>query len=351
MQEFFPTLLSITLLALKNYIPRIDVQNLSPNGCSLWVANATKLALTPTTIALGKFDGIHLGHQQVIQPILQQQYGEITDKSYSTVVTFDPHPRQFFSGQPHDLLTPLKEKLEQLRSLGVQQLVLLPFDKELSALTPTEFVEKILIRQLKAVQISVGKDFRFGCRRLGTAEDLQVIAARYGVPVHIVPLAGNGKNTPISTTLIREALNQGDIPKANQLLGRKYTLVGTILEGEKLGRTLGFPTANLDLPPDKFLPKQGVYAVSVSTLTKKEDVLKSDTWGVMNIGIRPTVNGTQVSVEVHLLDWSGDLYGEKLVIKMEKFLRSEQKFESLAALTNQIRCDCDTARNFFHHGC
>jgi riboflavin kinase / FMN adenylyltransferase len=264
-------------------------------------------------------------------------------------VTFDPHPRQFFSGQPHDLLTPLDEKIEQLRSLGAEQLVLLPFDKELSALTPTEFVEKILIHRLKAVQISVGQDFRFGSRRLGTAEDLQAIAAQYGVPVHIVPLAGD--ESPISTTLIRETLSQGDIPKANQLLGRKYTLIGTVLEGEKLGRTLGFPTANLELSPDKFLPRQGVYAVCVSTIDSKSHGLKNDAWGVMNIGIRPTVSGTQVSVEVHLLDWSGDLYGEKLVVKLEKFLRSEQKFDSLAALTDQIHQDCDTARNFFHHGC
>ncbi|CCH66508.1 Riboflavin kinase [Richelia intracellularis HH01] len=336
----------------KNYLPRIDVQNLSQNGFSIWVANATKLSLTPTAIALGKFDGIHLGHQKVIQPILEGQNREITDKIYSTVVTFDPHPQQFFSGQPHNLLTPLEEKVEQLCSLKVKQLVLLPFDKELSALTPTEFVEKILIQQLKAVRISVGQDFRFGSCRLGAAEDLQIIAAKYNIPVHIVPLAGDEENSPISSTTIRQALNQGDIIKANQLLGRKYTLVGTVVEGEKLGTNIGFPTANLELPSDKFLPKKGVYAVHVSiTSSTEENVLKSDYRGVMNIGICPTVNGTQVSVEVHLLDWSGDLYGERLLVKIEKFLRSEQKFNSLKALTNQIRCDCDTANSFFQSRC
>ncbi|MDJ0677954.1 MAG: bifunctional riboflavin kinase/FAD synthetase [Calothrix sp. MO_167.B42] len=336
------------------------MQNLSQNGCSVWVANATKLALTPTAIALGKFDGIHLGHQQVLQPLLklrklmeEEQNNHCTEHIYSTVVTFHPHPREFFSGQPHDLLTPLDEKVEQLRSLGVEQLVLLPFDKELSALTPTEFVEKILIQQLQVVQISVGQDFRFGSRRLGTAQDLQVIAAKYGIRVNIVPLEINtdGESLPISTTLIREHLLQGDIQRANQLLGRAYTLIGTVSEGEQLGRTIGFPTANLELPPDKFLPRQGVYAVRVSTDIETSDVLKSNSWGVMNIGIRPTVSGTQISVEVHVLDWSGNLYGEKLVVSLEKFLRPEQKFDSLEALKNQIHHDCNVAREFFQQGC
>ncbi|MDJ0796797.1 MAG: bifunctional riboflavin kinase/FAD synthetase [Calothrix sp. MO_167.B12] len=337
------------------------MQNLSQNGCSVWVANATKLALTPTAIALGKFDGIHLGHKQVLQPVLklskimgeEEQNSHSTERIYSTVVTFNPHPREFFSGQPHDLLTPLDEKVEQLRSLGVEQLVLLPFDKELSALTPTEFVEKILIKQLQVVQISVGQDFRFGSRRLGTAEDLKAIAAKYGIQVNIVPLQihTDGECLPISTTLIREHLLQGDIQRANQLLGRAYTLIGNVIEGEKLGRTIGFPTANLELPADKFLPRQGVYAVSVSPENEKSKVLKSNSWGVMNIGIRPTVSGNQVSVEVHLLDWSGDLYGEKLVVKLEKFLRPEQKFDSLEALKNQIHHDCDIARNFFQQEC
>ncbi len=336
------------------------MQNLSQNGCSVWVANATKLALTPTAIALGKFDGIHLGHQQVLQPMLklkksmeEEQNSHCREHIYSTVVTFNPHPREFFSGQPHDLLTPLDEKVEQLRSLGIEQLVLLPFDKELSALTPTEFVEKILIQQLQVVQITVGQDFRFGSRRLGTAQDLQAIAAKYGIRVNIVPLEINadGESLPISTTLIREHLLQGDIQRANQLLGRSYSLIGTVIEGEQLGRTIGFPTANLALPPDKFLPRQGVYAVRVSIEKKTSDVLKSESWGVMNIGIRPTVSGTQISVEVHLLDWSGNLYGEKLVVKLEQFLRSEEKFGSLEALKNQIQHDCNSARKFFRQGC
>ncbi|MCE2905773.1 MAG: FAD synthetase family protein, partial [Anabaena sp. CoA2_C59] len=201
--------------------------NLSQNGCSVWVASSTERLLTPTAVALGKFDGVHLGHQRVIQPVLQSVWGKSGEIStppdrknprpYSTVVTFDPHPHEFFTGQPRDLLTPLDEKVQQLRSLGVEQLVLLPFDRELSALSPEEFVDKILVQQLQCRQISVGQDFCFGKKRMGTAQDLQILAAKYNIPVTIVPIKtdtdslSTTDDTRISTSLIRESLEVGDI--------------------------------------------------------------------------------------------------------------------------------------------
>ncbi|PMB38299.1 riboflavin biosynthesis protein RibF, partial [Fischerella thermalis CCMEE 5319] len=244
-----------------------------------------------------------------------------------------------------------------LRSLGVQQLVLLPFDKELCALTPEEFVEKILVQQLQAVKISVGQDFRFGSKRSGTAHDLQIIAAKYNIPVTIASLetcAESQENqtqvyqqTRISSSLIREILASGDIERANQLLGRPYTLIGTVIQGQQVGRTIGFPTANLELPKDKFLPHHGVYAVRVFTVNEILDVTGNGYFGVMNIGNRPTVNGIHLSIEVHLFDWSGDLYGKKLAVHLEKFLRPEQKFPHLEALKTQIQLDCSAARDFF----
>ncbi|MHC0064115.1 bifunctional riboflavin kinase/FAD synthetase [Nostoc sp. UIC 10890] len=347
--------------------------NLSQNGCSVWVASSSEGLLTPTAVALGKFDGVHLGHQRVIQPVLhagshlsvasspQSKENQLPNQEYiySTVVTFDPHPQEFFTGQPRTLLTPLDEKVQQLRSLGVEQLVLLPFDKELSALTPEDFVEKILVQQLQCQQISIGEDFCFGEKRSGTAKDLQLIAAKYNIPVAIVPLqtyTGDSptqsscvSNTPtqdarISTSLIRQTLEQGDIENANLLLGRPYTLIGDVVQGQQLGRTIGFPTANLQLPKEKFLPRQGVYAVRVFTLDETTDTAPSENLGVMNIGNRPTVNGTYSSAEVHLFDWSGDLYGKKLVVQLVKFLRPEQKFPSLEALKTQIQLDCVVAR-------
>jgi riboflavin kinase / FMN adenylyltransferase len=348
------------------------VLNLSPNGCSVWVTNSTELAFFPAAVALGKFDGLHRGHQRVIQPILKaKKIGEVEDLFispasltypssegkyvYSTVVTFNPHPQEFFSGKPRALLTPLDEKVQQLRSLGVEQLVLLPFDRELCSLTPEEFVEKILVQQLQATQVSVGHDFHFGSKRSGTAQDLQAIAAKYNIPVTIVPLetedcdssSPSPEATPISTSFIRKILESGDVERTQHLLGRPYTLIGTVTKGQQLGRTIGFPTANLELPQDKFLPNLGVYAVRINRVSDTSEQLEPLALGVMNIGNRPTVSGTNTTVEVHLFDWSTDLYGQKLAVQLEKFIRPETKFSSLEALKSQIQQDCIAAKVFF----
>ena len=376
----------------------------------MWVTSSCTAALTPTSVALGNFDGLHLGHRQVVQPILSRStFGpnsatvsapgqslrsnagkdenleskhpatcdndsagnSLCDDSdaggrlHSTVVTFDPHPQEFFTGQPKKLLTPLAEKVELLAAMGVEQLVLLPFDRELADLTADEFVEKILVRQLQASRISVGMDFRFGRGRAGTAVDLQSIASSYGIDVTLVPLHNCGEGDRISSSAIREALASGDLRKAHQLLGRPYSLVGTVVGGQRLGRTIGFPTANIELPPEKFLPRFGVYAVEV--LVKNEvgtikDRSYSYEWdnpkspissqasdlsilnGVINVGCRPTVDGQQPTIEIHLLDWSGDLYGQTLSASLVEYLRPEQKFASLDALKTQIQADCDVAR-------
>ncbi|MEG4806124.1 bifunctional riboflavin kinase/FAD synthetase [Microcoleus sp. F8-D3] len=398
----------------------------------MWVTSSCIAALTPTSVALGNFDGLHLGHRQVVQPILNRSPGQNSatvfasesnlrsnagtdkngeseppatcyndsaappdragsgpnydgligpradgnslsggdsdwaDRLYSTVVTFDPHPQEFFTGQPKKLLTPLAEKVELLAAMGVEQLVLLPFDRELAALTASEFVEEIVVRQLKASRISVGVDFRFGRGRAGTAVDLQSIASGYGIDVGLVPLHNCGEGDRISSSAIREGLASGDLTRANQLLGRPYSLVGTVVGGQRLGRTIGFPTANIELPPEKFLPRFGVYAVRVSVKhgwEKMKEESSSYQWensqslipgassnlsfvnGVMNLGCRPTVDGQQPTVEIHLLDWSGDLYGKTLSASLVEFLRPEQKFASLDALKTQIQADCDIARS------
>jgi len=398
----------------------------------VWVTSSCTAALTPTSVALGNFDGLHLGHRQVVQPVLNKSprqnsatvsetgqnlrsnagpdqnlesenpatcdndsaappdragssrnfdgwIGETraegnslsgrdshgVERLYSTVVTFDPHPQEFFTGQPKKLLTPLAEKVELLEAMGVEQLVLLPFDRELATLTALEFVEEILVRQLKASRISVGVDFRFGRGRAGTAVDLQSIASGYGVDVALVPLHNCG-TVRISSSAIRLCLASGDLTKASQLLGRPYSLVGTVVGGQRLGRTIGFPTANIELPPEKFLPRFGVYAVRVSVKHGGEKMKdESSSYqrenpkslipgtasnlcfvnGVMNVGCRPTVDGLQPTVEVHLLDWSGDLYGKTLSASLVEFLRPEQKFASLDALKTQIQADCDVARS------
>lgn len=300
----------------------------------MWITSSLDTVRTPTFVALGNFDGVHRGHQRVIEPILSA--------SVATVVTFYPHPHEFFTGQRRQLLTPLDEKVELLQSLGVEQLVLLPFDQELADMPPVEFVETILLKRLQARQISVGQDFCFGYRRSGTTQDLQTIAARHGVSVQIVPLhTQNGDR--ISSSAIRQALQDGELATANQLLGRPYTLIGKVVHGQQLGRTIGFPTANLQPPPEKFLPRQGVYSVYVHCLALPADERMLP--GVMNIGHRPTLDGIKQTIEVHLLNWSGNLYDQTLTVSLVKFLRPEQKFPSLDALKTQIQLDCDMARS------
>ncbi|NEP12819.1 MAG: bifunctional riboflavin kinase/FAD synthetase [Symploca sp. SIO2C1] len=346
----------------------------------MWVTSSLATALTPTAVALGNFDGLHLGHRQVIQPILQatgrgkivppilsvedcqveldntslpilkenleNQAAQGRGHVYPTVATFNPHPREFFSGISWKLLTPRSEKVQQLDILGVEQLVLLPFDRELASLSPQQFVEKILVQQLSVKQVSVGEDFCFGHQRVGTSGDLKAIASSYGIDVSIVPLQ-TCQGERISSSIIRQALEQGDITQANRRLGRPYTLTGMVVKGQQLGRTIGFPTANLELPPEKFLPRQGVYSVRVYSPSLGSPI--SSQPGVMNIGMRPTVSGTALRIEIHLLDWSGDLYGQTLTVSLEQFLRPEQKFASLDNLKAQIQADCAVARAFFEN--
>jgi riboflavin kinase / FMN adenylyltransferase len=296
--------------------------------------------LTPTAIALGNFDGIHRGHLEVIRPVLEWE-GETV---YKTVVTFDPHPQQYFTGQQRQLLTPHQEREVILEQLGIQQLILLPFDRELVQLSPQEFVDLILDRQLQAKFISVGEDFRFGNQRAGNATDLVTLTAKLGIITQIATLETNA-DSRISSSRIRAALLAADLKLTQELLGRYYSIVGTVVNGQEIGRSIGFPTANLKYPAEKFLPRQGVYCVRVDTPEAKQLP------GVMNIGKRPTVDGVNTTVEVHLLDWDGNLYGQPLTVYLYHFLRSEQKFPSLAALTAQIQADCDTARIFFNSGC
>ncbi|MEB3212712.1 MAG: bifunctional riboflavin kinase/FAD synthetase [Leptolyngbyaceae bacterium] len=289
----------------------------------------------PTAIALGNFDGIHRGHENVIRPIFSSQSG------VPTVVSFQPHPREWFSGQRLTLLTPLAEKSDYLARMGVQQLVVLAFDQQLATLSPQAFVERILLETLHARWISVGQNFKFGHRRAGTTEDLRAIAAAHNIHVNIAELQCCGDER-ISSSAIREALTNGDVSRANRLLGRPYQLRGIVVKGQQLGRTIGFPTANLQIPENKFCPRQGVYYVSVHCA--EEPSLK-DFPAVMNIGHRPTVDGTRLTVEVHLLEWIGDIYGKTLHVELIQFLRSEQKFRSLDELKEQIAIDCRMARS------
>jgi len=308
------------------------------------IASSVEQIKTPTAIALGNFDGIHQGHRTVLRAIKGSLPTSPASNVIPSVVSFTPHPREFFTGAKLQLLTPVEQKAEILSELGIEQLVLLPFNQDLASLSPQQFVEQILVQRLKTVSISVGTDFRFGYQRQGTGEDLKQIAAEYGIKVQLNSLHKycdrQNQQVRVSSSLIRQALTAGDMQTANFMLDRAYSLWGTVVTGQQLGRTIGFPTANLKLPEEKFLPRFGVYAVDVllATTTVK---------GVMNIGCRPTVAGESPTIEVHLLNWSGDLYGQTLKVNLLKFLRPEQKFDSVDALKQQITKDCQLVLNDF----
>lgn len=218
---------------------------------------------------------------------------------------------------------------------------MLPFNQALAEMSPKDFVEKVLIKGLKAQRISVGSDFHFGKGRSGNAQKLMEIAAEHNVPVIQVPLK-HEQGDRISSSRIREALQSGKIEVATQLLGRPYLLTGRVVKGQQLGRTIGFPTANLQVPNNKFLPRTGVYSVQVFGADGC-GINKEPLAGVMNIGQRPTVQGKTLTIEVHILNWSGDLYQKNITVTLKGFIRTEQKFDSLDQLKAQIEKDCQQA--------
>lgn len=280
---------------------------------------------TETVVAIGSFDGMHLGHQALI--------AQLTDRSRhyrvpSVVYTFDPPTRVLMQGV--EFLSTLPEKLELLSRYGVDETVAVPFTTEFAARPKEEFLNDL--RLLRPRAVVVGEDFHFGRGRAGSAADLRAVAPE----VRVVPIHGVG-GEDIKSTRIREYLRAGDVSGARRLLGRSYEALGVVVRGDQLGRTLGYPTANIRVPDGKALPA-GVFAVTVGGP-------QGERWrGMANVGLRPTVNGHERRFEVNLFDFSGDLYGQELRVKFHTRLRGEQKFGGLDALKAQLAQDEQAAR-------
>jgi len=299
-------------------------------------------ALRPTAIALGTFDGLHQGHRRVIAAITADSRDAV-----STVVSFWPHPREVLHGESRLRLDLPDEKLELLEPLGIRQLVLVPFDRDLAALSPEAFVERVLVQQLGARRVAVGENFRFGTGRQGDGGDLERIAARHGVAVSVLPTLHDG-GLRVSSSRIRRALAAGEIDEALRLLQRPYRFSGVVVPGRGLGKGLGWPTANLQVDARKFMPQQGVYAAwawcsrpGVSAAPRSGEALPA----VMNLGPQPTVDPDAPSaVEVHLLDRCLDLAGARLTVEPVRLLRGQQRFDSLDSLSAAIGGDADQAR-------
>jgi riboflavin kinase / FMN adenylyltransferase len=293
------------------------------------------VAFEPSVMALGNFDGIHIGHQQLICRAVEMAAQAGLPAS---VLTFHPHPRQVL-GQTYytHLLTPFEEKMRVMEELGVDLVYVVDFTLEFASLTAEEFVHRFL-QALQPRAIVVGFDYAFGRGGKSDASRLRELAAQVGIGVEIMG-AVNRYGEKISSTLIREKLSYGDVRLVHELLGRPYAVIGHVAHGEKRGRLLGFPTANVQPSDPYIVPKNGVYLVRVQV---------QNGWyaGVLNIGTKPTFHDSHArTLEAHLLDFDGDLYGQPLRVELLDFLRDEQKFFSVEELVGQINRDVQEARS------
>ena len=288
----------------------------------------------PVAIAAGVFDGVHLGHRAVISRALEFSAAE---SGHAAVLTFDPHPASVLRpGQSPPLLASTRHKLRILAALGVEHVLVIPFDLEFAATPPAEFIRQ-LASACELRQICVGHDWAFGKGRAGNLALLTTLGSELGFAAVGIPSVTLDEQ-PVSSTVIRAAVQSGDLATARRLLGREFSVFGTVIPGDQRGRTIGFPTANI-LPENEQLPPNGVYAV---TATFGNATVR----GVANIGLRPTVQAAAKErlLEVHLFDFTADIYGQDIEVHFHRFIRPERKFSSLEALTTQIAADAKEAR-------
>ena len=282
----------------------------------------------PTSIAIGSFDGLHAGHRKLIESVIKE------NKYTPTIASFWPHPREVLYNETRLRLDLPEEKLPILEELGIEQLVLIPFDKKLSKLSAESFIKDILIGQLQAKNISVGANFRFGFKRSGDINTIKKVTQDLDVKLKIISILEDSEGR-ISSSRVRDLLQKSDLKNAFRILKRPYSFTGKVVKGKGIGRSLGFPTANLEIDGRKFLPGEGVYAAWTNVESSPYKIAS-----VMNLGSQPTINPLLPSaVEVHLIQNDKDLYGLHLSVEPIKKLRSQIKFENIDQLSKQITKD------------
>ncbi len=294
-----------------------------------------------TIVTLGTFDGVHLGHNVILDKICNTAKQENLE---SVLLTFFPHPRLIVSNDSEiKMLNTMAEKAKLLKQKGIQNFIIHPFDKLFSELSPREFVAQILVKQLNIQKIIIGYDHKFGKNRAADFNDLIAFGKEFGFEVEEIP-AKQVDEVAVSSTKIRNSLLEGNISLANDYLGYSYMLSGIVIKGNQLGRTIGFPTANIEVSENyKLIPKNGVYIVSA--------IVNNQTiFGMMNIGIKPTLGDNVPTIEVHLLNFSEDIYNQKIQVNVIERLRDEQKFESFEALKSQLEIDKINTVDYFKKG-
>jgi riboflavin kinase/FMN adenylyltransferase len=288
-------------------------------------------------VTIGTFDGVHLGHQQILKQLIDTSR---KSKLKSVLLTFFPHPRMVLQADvPMHLIQTIEERERALAKTGLNYLVIHPFSAEFSRLSADDYVKRVLVQQLNVQKVVVGYDHRFGRNRTASLEDMYHYADIYDFEVIEID-AKKIESTAVSSTKIRKAIDEGNIELANTYLGQPFTLEGMIVHGDKRGRELSYPTANMDLQnPHKIVPKQGVYLV-------KSNLSNRVVYGMMNIGTKPTFDISMPSIEVHFFDWEKDLYGQTIRVELLRWVRDEQKFGSIDELQAQIQADEQYCRSY-----
>ncbi|MDE7307197.1 MAG: bifunctional riboflavin kinase/FAD synthetase [Lachnospiraceae bacterium] len=296
--------------------------------------NIDNCSIKKSVVALGKFDGVHLGHQAILEELKKEKN---RDKEIKTVIiTFSISPEAVLSDKKLKYIMTDREKREYFEHSGIDYLIDIKLDKKFLNISAQDFVKEYLSEKLGAVKVVCGKNFRFGRDRQGTTDFLGNIGIKFGFETKIVDYVTIEKKE-ISSTRIRTEILKGNIELANKMLGHEYSVTGIVEHGRELGRTLCFPTINIQPPDDKILPPNGVY-ISECVISEKNRA------GVTNLGIKPTVGGERIGIETNIFDYSGNLYGQEVTVRLLKFLREEKKFESIYELQEQIKKDIICAK-------
>ena len=290
-----------------------------------------------TFVTIGTFDGVHFGHQKIIEKLVLEAKKE---GKKSVVLTFFPHPRMVLQKEASiELINTIEERAKLLEKTGLDYLIIHPFSKEFSRTTALEFVRDFLVNQLNISKLIIGYDHHFGKNREGNIKQLTEYSQLYDFIVEEIP-AQDIDDVSVSSTKIRRALHAGNLKTANNYLGYNFMINGVVVNGKQLGGKIGYPTANIDVKESyKLIPKTGVYVV-------KSEIDNETIYGMMNIGNRPTVDGKHQTIEVHFFDFNRDLYHQSLTVELIYFLRDEHKFDSIDSLIHQLKIDENTARNY-----
>ena len=289
-------------------------------------------------VTIGTFDGVHIGHQKIIKRVNESAKASGGE---SVVLTFFPHPRMVLYPDDHGLLllNTLEEKKKLMEQYGVQHLIVHPFSQKFSRTSVTEYVRDILVNKIGTKKLVIGYDHHFGRNREGTLKDLQELGGVYNYEVEEIP-EQDIHDVAVSSTKIRNSLLEGDVTAASEFLGHDYSLTGIVIKGKEIGRTLGFPTANIYISENyKLVPPKGIYAVTLEIPSMKKDASSNREIGMLSIGTRPTFDDGEISIEVNILNFEKNIYGERITVCFKSRLRDELKFDSADDLIKQMEKD------------